>query len=107
MGRVVWMSPETLEAKQYHAELEHGLQHTPDAISNPAVIARHADYPDRRIYLGHPGEPEDISLAPPQRIVVVSESSDPTGRVITTYDHKKSRPPASVGAIEWRPTSQI
>lgn len=103
LGRVVWMSAGRLAQKHYHDELKgDGLQHTKDAIESPERIARHSEFPDRRIYVGKRRPAPDISLVGPSRIVVVGETGTAPGSVITSYDNRKSAEPASVGAIEWQ-----
>lgn len=101
-GRTVWMDDATLQHAGEHEEFRQSPHWTTAAIEDPDEICRHTDYTDRRIYIGEARQPSDAAYAPIRRIVVVSESSTPSGKVITGYDHQSSRRPLTAGVVEWR-----
>lgn len=101
-GRTVWMDQASLDFKaSKHPELQRSPEWTAAAIEDPDLIARHASFDDRRIYVGEARAPGDPTYAPTRRILIVN-SSTPPGEMITGYDKRGSRLPATVGEIEWK-----
>ena len=100
-GVRVYMLRSTLEAKDYHPEIDDFEGHR-DAVEHPAVIAPSKDNPGRRIYQGKSWAPSDAKMARLQRrIVTTLNPTNSSARIITAYNVSETTSTRGLGTPVW------